>query len=204
MKHLHGFDVYRTYLAMKQHFSKPSFDFFKYDGRVNAKEATYQQRNDFYFFETLARKLDAVEIQEYLLASFVCSDKPGKVWIGDIKRNGKENWIKWQKQMQALSYNFDRETDAIKTLLDESDATFNDLFTCSGGSHPQLLRLYIKGQVSLETLMILDMVLGFMLQWDNKLTDPLWTTVSLKIKKYKPFVSIPVSKFRENLKSRFA
>ena len=79
----HGFDVYRTYLAMKQHFTKPNFDFFQYDGRVNVKESTYQQRNDFYFFETLARKLTALEVKEYLLASLRSTDK---VWIGDIKR----------------------------------------------------------------------------------------------------------------------
>jgi hypothetical protein len=53
---MHGFDVYRTYLAMKLHFSNDKFDFFQYEGKVNAKEETYQQRNDFYFFETLARK----------------------------------------------------------------------------------------------------------------------------------------------------
>lgn len=202
MKHLHGFDVYRTYLAMKQHFSKPSFDFFKYEGRVNAKEATYQQRNDFYFFETLARKLTAQEVQEYLLASFVCADNPAKVWIGDIKRNGKENWTIWQKQMQALSYNFDREVGAIRNYMESSGTSFNELFSCRGG-HPPLLRLYIRGSISLETLMLLDMVLGFMLSWDERLRDPLWTSVSLKIKKYKPFLSLPVSKFKEKLRTMF-
>ena len=48
---------------MKQHFSNPKFDFFQYDGKINAKESTYQQRSDFYFFETLARKLDAQEVK---------------------------------------------------------------------------------------------------------------------------------------------
>ncbi len=202
MRHLSGFDVYRTYLAMKQHFSKPSFDFFKYEGRVNVKESTYQNRNDFYFFETIARKLNAMEVQEYLLSSFIYADNPGKVWIGNIKRNGKENWTQWQKQMQSLTYNFDKETTAIKASLERSGSAFNDLFSTDAG-HPTLLRLYIRGDVSLETLMILDMVLGFMLSWDKKLTDPLWSSVSLKIKKYKPFVSLPVSKFRESLKTKF-
>ena len=51
--------------------------------------------------------------------------------------------------------------------------------------------------------MILDMILGFMLRWDRKLSDPLWNALSLKIKKYKPFVSIPVSKYRNELKEKF-
>jgi len=202
MTHRSGFDVYRMYLALKQHFTRPEFDFFKYEGRVNVKAATYEKRNDYYFFETLARKYDAVDIQEYLLASFICAENPGKVWIGDIKRNGKDNWLHWQKQMSALSYNFEKETSNIRNALERSESAFNDLFTCDGG-HPLLLRLYIRGEVSLETLMILDMILGFMLRWDGKLTDPLWTSVSLKIKKYKPFVSIPVSKYRNALKEKF-
>lgn len=202
MTHRSGFDVYRMYLALKQHFTRPEFDFFKYEGRVNVKAATYEKRNDFYFFETLARKYDAIDIQEYLLASFICSDNPGKVWIGDIKRNGKENWMHWQKQMSALSYNFSKETSNILNALERSGSAFNDLFACDGG-HPLLLRLYIRGEVSLETLMILDMILGFMLRWDRQLSDPLWNALSLKIKKYKPFVSIPVSKYRNELKEKF-
>ena len=202
MQHRTGFDVYRMYLALKQHFTKPDFDFFKYEGRVNVKAATYEKRNDYYFFETLARKYDAVDIQEYLLASFICADNPGKVWIGDIKRNGKENWLDWQKRMSALSYNLDKETSVLRDFLDASETPFNALFSCDGG-HPPLLRLYIRGDISLETLMILDMVLGFMLSWDQRMTDPLWTATSLKIKKYKPFLSLPVSKFKEKLRTKF-
>ena len=91
---------------MKQHFTRPEFDYFKYEGRVNVKAATYEKRNDFYFFETLARKYDAVDIPRVSPSVILCSDNPGKVWIGDIKRNGKENWMHWQKQMSALSYSF--------------------------------------------------------------------------------------------------
>ena len=87
----HGFVVYRTFLAMKQHFSNPKYDFFMYDGKVNAKESTYQARNDFYFFESLAKKLTPIEVKEYLLSNFVYSENPSKVWIGEIKRNGKKS-----------------------------------------------------------------------------------------------------------------
>ena len=198
----HGFDVYRTYLAMKQHFTKPNFDFFQYDGRVNVKESTYQQRNDFYFFETLARKLTAQEVKEYLLSSFVLAPNPAKVWIGDIKRNGKEKWAEWQRINQALRYNVEQDLGRIANFIDESGCTFNDIFKVQGG-HPPLLRLHLKGQVRLETLMILDMVLGYVLKWDKQMDDPVWNPLSLKIKKYKPFVSIPVQTYRQLMKDRF-
>ena len=202
MKIVHGFDVYRTYLAMKMHFTKENFDFFQYDGKVNAKEETYQQRSDFYFFETVARKYEDQEIKEYLLASFVLADDPTKVWIGDIKRVGKDNWLVWQRQIQSRSYNFEQDLGRLVEHMEASELSFNQLFETSGG-HPPLLKLHLKGVISLDTLIIMDMVLKFIPQWDKNLKDPLWQMISFKIKKYKPFMSIKTNKYKEMLQQRF-
>ena len=101
-----------------------------------------------------------------------------------------------------MTYNFKQELNTIAETLEARGYAFNDLFTCNGG-HPPLLRLYIRKQISLETLIILDMVLKFMLPWDKQMDDPLWSALSLKIKKYKPFLSIPVSKYKELIKQEF-
>ena len=199
---MHGFDVYRTYLAFKQHFSNPKFDFFKYEGKVNAKETTYQQRNDFYFFETIARKYTDQEIQEFMLASFVASETPQKVWIGDIKRSGKTNWLVWTKLHQSLTYAVKQDLNRVAEHLETTGRTFNSLFETMGG-HPPLLKLYVRQDVSLETVIILDMVLGFMKQWDTTFNDPLWEQLSFKIKKYKPFLSIQTIKYRKLIKEIF-
>lgn len=199
---MHGFDVYRTYLAFKQHFSNPSFDFFKYDGKVNAKETTYQQRNDFYFFETIARKYTDQEIKEFMLATFVASETPEKVWVGDIKRSGRDNWLVWTKLHQSLAYVVKQDLNRVAEHLASTSDTFNSLFETMGG-HPPLLKLYIRRVISLETLVVLDICLNFMVQWDKVLRDPLWEQLSFKIKKYKPFLSIPSSKYRTILKEIF-
>ena len=126
---IHGFDVYRMYLAMKLHFSQPTYDFFEYDGKVRANEETYQQRNDFYFFETIARKYKKEEIQELLLASFVRSKDSTKVWIGDIKRSGKDRWVAWQKQTQSMSYLVEQDFGTMVKHMETKGHSFNDLFT---------------------------------------------------------------------------
>lgn len=192
-----GFTAYRTYLAFKQHFSNEKFDFFLYEGKVNAKEETYKHRNDFYFFETLARKLNDNEIKEYMLASFIDASVPSKVWIGDIKNNGKRNWLEWQKRSSGLTYIFTSEVDKLLN----SNGSFNDLFDTQKG-HPPLLKAFIRKEVCLETLVILDIILGFMLYWDRSMKDPLWETTSFKIKKYKPFLSINREKYTDILKTR--
>ena len=198
----HGFDVYRTFLAMKQHFTNEKYDFFKYEGKVNAKESTYQARNDFYFFESLAKKLTPLEVKEYLLSNFVYAADTNKVWIGDIKRNGKDKWIAWQKQNQNQRYIFQKDLGTIETHMMTRGYDFNQVFKCDG-THPNLLKMFIREQISLETLIILDMVLKFMLHWDQQLEDPLWTKLSLKVKKYKPFMSIPVSDYKQLLREKF-
>ena len=186
---------------MKQHFSNPKFDFFQYNGQVNAKEETYQQRNDFYFFETVARKYKKDEIQDLLLASFILSKDPTKVWIGDIRESGKDRWLAFLKLQQSLSYTFEQDTDTVVEHMDAEGYTFNNLFETVGG-HPPLLKLYIKRRINLETLIIYDLILGYIKDWDKHLLDPLWEGVSFKIKKYKPFLSIKTSKYRELLKQR--
>ena len=199
---MHGFDVYRTYLAMKLHFGSNKFDFFQYDGKVNAKETTYQNRNDFYFFETIARKYTETEIKEFMLASFVEASDPTKVWIGDIKRGGKDCWLVWAKRQQSLTYIVEQDLDVLVKQLEEDGNTFNNLFETMGG-HPPLLRLHIKRRISLETLVIFDMVLKYMKRWDEELRDPLWEQLSFKIKKYKPFLSINSQKYKQLMKNTF-
>lgn len=199
---MHGFDVYRTYLAMKLHFSSDKFDFFQYDGKVNAKEETYHSRNDFYFFETVARKYNTQEIKEYMLASFVEAEDPSKVWIGDIKTSGRDRWLVWVKRQQSLAYLVEQDLDTVVEYLETKETTFNNLFETMGG-HPPLLKLYIRQKISLETIIILDMVLGFMIKWDSEMRDPLWLQLSTKIKKYKPFLSIPTKKYKKLMKDKF-
>ena len=196
-----GLDCYRTYLAMKQHFTNPKFDFFQYDGKVKASEQKYQERSDFYFFETMARKLSDQEVKEYLLAGFIASDDPTKVWIGDIKRSGKDWWLAWQKQRQSEYYLVNQDLDRLVQHMETEGYTFVDLFEAVG--HPPLLKHFIKRQLALDTLIIMDMVLGFMEDWDKKLHDPLWETLSFKVRKYRPFLSINKTKYVKLMKEKF-
>jgi hypothetical protein len=189
------------YLAMKLHFTDAKFDFFKAGGKTNAKEATYQGRNDFWFFETLAKKYSAQEIQELLLASFVLSEETQKVWIGDIKSSGLDQYMVWKAQMDSLTYNFEQDCDTMVQCMEQGECTFATLFGATLSESetriPHSLKLLYKGKVSLHTFLICDQAIDFIPLWDKYLKDPLWEQTSFKIKKYKPFLSIPVDKYRK-------
>ena len=187
---------------MKLHFTNKNYDYFECNGKGRAKESTYQQRNDFYFFETLARKYSDQEIKEFLLASFVEAEDPTKVWIGDIKTSGRDRWLVWAKRQQSLSYIVKQDLDTVAQHLEATSTSFNNLFETLGG-HPPLLKLYIKRRISLETLIIIDMVIQYTRNWDKKMSDPLWEQLSFKIKNYRPFLSISTMKFRKLMKECF-
>ena len=198
---MHGFQVYKMYLAMKLHFTQPKFDFFECNGQAKAKEKTYHERNDFWFFETIAKRLSSNEVQEFLLASFIRSTDPSKVWIGDIKRFGKDRWMAHQKQTQSLRYIVEQDLGTVAYHMEAKGHSFNDLFATLG-THPPLLKLHIQGLVSIETMVVIDICLGYSHVWDQKLGDPLWESVSLKIKKYKPFLSINTDKYKNIMKEQ--
>jgi len=74
------------------------------------------------------------------------------------------------------------------------------LFNCTKG-HPMILKKFLSGQLSLETLTIFDKVFHFSKNFDKKLDDPVWETVSLKLKKYSPFLNIDVFQYKKILRS---
>jgi hypothetical protein len=74
------------------------------------------------------------------------------------------------------------------------------MFSLEGSSHPQILKEYLKDNISIETFVILDRILGFTKDWDSKLSDPVWETVSMRMKKYSPFLNIEVSRYKKILK----
>jgi len=73
-----SFDIYTYYLAIKQHFTRESYDFFKYHGRVSASARAFESRRDKYYFDKLAKVRDA---KGFILANV--SEKPS-VWIGEL------------------------------------------------------------------------------------------------------------------------
>jgi len=188
------FETYRTYLSMKSHFTNPKFDFFKYGGKSRATITSFNKRKDKYWFEKTSRKYSDQEIIDFLLANFATTDNPQNLWIGEIINSGERNYSQWMKRNQSLTYLFKEQSNEL--LLDKN---LNEVFDCSKG-HPPILKKYLGGEISLETLTILEKVFSFVSKFDKKLTDPVWESVSLKIKKYNPFLNINTFPFKKILR----
>ena len=188
------FETYRTYLSMKSHFTNPKFDFFKYGGKSRATMTSFNKRKDKYWFEKTSRKYSDQQVLDFLLSNFVIADNPQNLWIGEIINSGERNYADWMRRKQSLTYLFKEQSGK---LLSENE--LETVFDCSKG-HPVILKKYLGGEISLETLTIMEKVFSFVRDFDKKLTDPVWETVSLKIKKYIPFININVYNYKKILK----
>ena len=188
------FETYQTYLSMKSHFTNSKYDFFKYGGKSKATITSFNKRKDKYWFEKTSRKYSDKEILDFLLSNFVAADNPQNVWIGEIINSGERTYTEWMRRQQSLTYLFREQSNELF-----SEIKLNDALNCSKG-HPPVLKKFLSGKISLETLVIYDKIFLFGKTFDKKLLDPVWETVSLKIKKYNPFLNIDVFEFKKILR----
>ena len=186
------YEVYIKYLALKSHFSDLNYDYFKYNGKVKAWRSTFDTRKDKYFFYKLSKKKDPIE---YLVANFIGSND---FYIGNIRADESDQiYMDYKKRKESLSYIF-------KSDLSKMKENFNDNIVVPNNEHPYLLRLYMRGDISLETLTLINKCVNIFDYWDKELKDDImWPDIKLKAVKYDPFMSVDINKYREIILSNF-
>ena len=187
-------DAYKCYLAMKNHFTKDNYDYHKYAGKVRATREAFYKRKDRFWFEKFSRQKNDKEVVDFFVSNFVSTTDPSTMWIGEMIKEGEGRYIDWKRKVQSLSYVFKEEVDNLFR-----DKKVDDVFNCSKG-HPPILKSYLGGNTSLETMVICDRIFEYGKDFDKRLKDPVWETVSRKIKKYDPFLNINVPHYKKILK----
>lgn len=195
---------FRLYYAIRLHFTT-NYDFFKYRGKTRKFGNLDSKRGKNFIFRL--EKKYGNEFANFLVCMFASIKKEDVRLECLITSENEKIYDKWKTRMQSLPYHFEQDLNFLKEL----DASFNDLFKCSvirngvkSKSHPLILKHYIKGDVNLETLIIIDIVLGYFTHWDSVMGDDfLWKELHFKIKKYKPFLSISKDRYKEILKKVF-
>tara|TARA_B100000927_G_scaffold90105_1_gene72879 strand:+ start:3222 stop:3809 length:588 start_codon:yes stop_codon:yes gene_type:complete len=187
-------DAYKCYLAMKNHFTKDNYDYHKYAGKVRATREAFYKRKDRFWFEKFSRQKNDKEVVDFFVSNFVSTTDPSTMWIGEMIKEGEDRYTDWKKKVQSLSYVFREE---VNNLF--NDKKVDDVFDCSRG-HPPILKSYLGGDTSLETMVICDRIFEYGKDFDERLKDPVWETVSRKIKKYDPFLNINVPRYKKILK----
>ena len=189
------FDAYSMYNALKLHFEQDSYDAVKYNFKSNVSPKSFFARKDKYFFAKLAKTYDD-KLLQYYIANF----KNGISYVGDMLNEGGEtNFKQHMKVRESIHREFQKD---INSLID-MDIQFDDLFITKQ-THPLIVKLLMREEISLETVVILDSILGFMKREGSKITETIiWPDISRKIMKYKPFVDFSKDKCVSIIKKGF-
>ena len=195
---------FRLYYSIRLHFTT-NYDFFKYRGKTRKFGNLDSKRGKNFIFRLEKKYGD--EFANFLVCMFASIKKEDVRLECLLTSENEKIYDKWKTRMQSLPYHFEQDLLFLRDL----NIPFNDLFKCSvirngvkSKSHPLILKHYIKNDINLETLIIIDITLGYFNHWDSVMGDDfLWKELHFKIKKYKPFLSISRDRYKEILKKVF-
>jgi hypothetical protein len=189
------FESYKLYNALKLHF-ETNYDAVKYNFKSNVSPQSFFKRKDKFFFAKLAKTYES-ELKEFYVANF----KNDVKYVGDMLNEGGERYYREHKKvMESLTYRFQNDINK----LNDMDVSFDSLLEAEDNSHPLIVKLWLQEEILLETIVILDSILGFVERENKKIADTIiWPDIYRKIMKYKPFVKFDRDKCLNLLKTTF-
>jgi len=204
---LKPWDAYLIYTAIKLHFDSESYDAVRYNYKTSVKEKSFFARKDKYFFAKLAKRYPEKQtLINYYIANFV-HHTDGKVWVGELVDTQSEDvYAAWLKIHDSLSYVYDQDIQKLSDYCSKHRLRFDQLFQAGldDQSHPLVMRLFTQGEITLETVTILDILTDFMKRADKLITETiLWPSLSRKLRKYRVFLRIDRKKMKEITLLRF-
>ena len=188
------FETYKTFTALKNHFSLTSYDYHKYNGKVNVTPESFKRRHDWYQFRKLSKKPDLVG---YIIANLL--DNPSR-WVGDIVAdpNSDQRYMRWKKTQQSPMYTFEQDLNKVKGKIEAA------LVVPKDDDYPQVIKMYRRGEIKLETLVILGDLTGCFSHWTQKISeDIIFPTINRTYEKYRSFLKYDKEKATKIVLKRF-
>lgn len=176
---INAFEAYKKFSAYKLHFNSKSYDYIKYNGKVKALSTVaasqkFLASKQKFFYAQLGRHEDPDGL---ILSNMLVEPK---IFITELLTDeANERWEAWRKRQESLSY-------TLKNELENNDNWKSMLKVLPNGM-PFLLDRYIGGEISPETIVIIDYYGHILDDW-VKLTNPLIKSRLEPIIKYRPFV----------------
>ena len=186
---MNSHETYRLFLGINNHFFKSSYDYFRY-GPVPCKPQTFEDKPhaEKFRYERLSKKFaEKEELENYLVANMI--DQKKKVWVGDLfGGDADKKYFEWQGRTNPAQAQYNAVSQ-IKRLVEDHNG-FNVLFAAPvPGQHCEIIKSHLRGDVSIETFVLLDMCINFFSRLDKDLTDDrMWGILRNKANKYRPFI----------------
>lgn len=189
------FESFKLYNALKLHFESDSYDAFKYNFKTNVKATSFLKRKDKYFFAKVAR-----QYEKDMMGYYVSNFKNGVSYVGDmINTYGEHNYLEHKRIQESIHRVF-----SVDINIMSEQGELDKLLTSEDGQYPLIVQLWMQEDISIESVCILNSILGFIPRESDKISDTImWPDIKRKIEKYSPFVNFDVDKCKNLLIKRF-
>ena len=199
-----GFKAYRYYLAIKLHFTTDKFNVFDNRGNVKGTREAFNARNDRYIFEKLANKYSQdQELIQYFVSNFAYG-AANAIYSG---KEADDNYFEWTKRKQSISKVFVDDLATIITEIETKKLPYDNVFNFHDSEYPVLLKLFIGGKISIETLTIINAIEPVIESWKNhSAIKYIWEDELRRIIKLTGFVKydkIKIQKVFDHFKEEF-
>ena len=193
------YDVYRSYLALKLHFTTDKYNVIEQKGRVRASRQSFFKRTDLFNIKKIASEYSDSEVVDFLIANFVSGDR----WGGVFDSEARSNYLSWKKRIESITYTFEKDIDKISFEAEKNQERFIDYFRSFNSQLPKVINMYLRNDISIETLVILNKLNNYTDKLDQQLSDNIiWPDISRLIKKYSPFLNINKQKYDDIIRRR--
>jgi len=188
------YKAYKTYMALKTHFNDPKYNIVEMKGRIKTSQQGFAGSGKAFSFRRLVKLYKDKEVIEFMIANFIKGDR----WGGVFDAEASKNYQDWKRRKESLSYVFKEE---LSQVIDEArDVGINNIIeTNDSHDHPYIVKSFMRGSISPETLVIVNKLTSFA----DKVScqDPFWNDVHKLIIKYSPFVKVDLTKYQETYKN---
>ncbi|MFK5882787.1 MAG: hypothetical protein QM489_00365 [Candidatus Izemoplasma sp.] len=175
-----GYDVFKRYSAVKAHFCS-NYDFVKAKGRTRISIASWNKRNDKYYFEKVGRMYKDSEITPLFISILLIDPN---IWVGSlVKQNHKAVFEGHKQRLKELRKRLQIDVENINRYLEANDKELCDIIQYRDGKLPEIYRLYQMNKIAPETVILFEE--HFIISKDRDIEDPLWRKDYKHLMKYK-------------------
>ena len=172
-----AFEVYQLYTALRLHFTYAKYDITVTKGRMANLRVAFDKKSNTKYMYKLASEYTRKEIIDILVANFITGDRTANIYNG----NFVDNYKKLLTNRKRMLYNLDTDLDNILFRMEKEKIKS----ACKEGHHPLIFRMYMGGDIHLESLVIMEKLYPYV---EDYKTDFVLEHLCLLITKYKPFV----------------
>lgn len=190
------YEAYKVYNSIKLHFETDSYDAIRYNFKTQITPQSFFKRKDKYFFAKVAKNYGK-DLVHYFVSNFV----RGSSYIGEMLNEvGEKNYKDHKRIRESIHRVFKVDIDYLYDLNDD----FDKYFISEDGQHPKIIKIWMQEEISLETIVILNSILGFIPRESKKISETIiWPDIKRRIEKYTPFVDFNIDTCKNMLIKRF-